>query len=178
MGHLFCCTHAKLHHPSNNFALSWKKNKNDWPRLWLQCSSEVLYRVCPTWHDDIREAQFPGDGHTPREEDHVLSPQLLDVSVQELERHGQTWRERNDKVSNTIVRYYSHNIVLGLTLEKKTGNIFTSMTSPPTSELDSYRCLLVFAYAGRADIPIYTLTKCRQPVSHPHKFFLWTGNSP
>lgn len=43
--------------------------------------------VSLTWHDDIREAQFPGDGHAPGEEDHVLPPQLLYVSVEELESH-------------------------------------------------------------------------------------------
>lgn len=26
----------------------------------------------PTWHDDIREAQFPGDRHATGEKDHVL----------------------------------------------------------------------------------------------------------
>lgn len=53
----------------------------------------------PTWHDDIREAQFPGDGHAPREEDHVLPPQLLDVSVEELQRHRQTWRRTDQRKS-------------------------------------------------------------------------------
>lgn len=45
------------------------------------------YVCCPTWHDDIREAQFPGDGYTPGEEDHVFSSQLLYVPVEELESH-------------------------------------------------------------------------------------------
>ncbi len=46
-----------------------------------------------TWHDDIREAQFFGNGHSSGEEHHVFSPQLLDVAVQQLERHRQTWIE-------------------------------------------------------------------------------------
>lgn len=86
MGHPFCCAHAKAHNSLNNLVVSWENKK----KHRLRSDFSVLYHVCPTWHDDIRESQFPGDGHTPGEEDHVLSPQLLDVSVQELERHGQT----------------------------------------------------------------------------------------
>lgn len=38
--------------------------------LWdLQSNVGLWY---PTWHDDIREAQFPGDWHTTGEKDHVL----------------------------------------------------------------------------------------------------------
>lgn len=61
-----------------------------WARLWH-----------PTWHDDIREAQFPGDGHTPSEEDHVLSSQLLYVPVEELESHRQTWQEEQWQISKS-----------------------------------------------------------------------------
>lgn len=66
----------------------------------VRVRSLAVTPVCPTWHDDIREAQFPGDGHTPSEEDHVLSPQLLDIPVEELERHGHAWQESNKKMSN------------------------------------------------------------------------------
>lgn len=58
----------------------------------LNDSDHVGERRCqevPTWHDDIREAQFPGDGHTASEEDHVLPPQLLYVPVEELQSHCQ-----------------------------------------------------------------------------------------
>lgn len=51
---------------------------------------QVSLLLFPTWHDNVREAQFPGDGHAPSEEDHVLSPQLVDVAMEELQRHCQT----------------------------------------------------------------------------------------
>lgn len=66
----------------------------------VRVQSLVVTHGCPTWHDDIREAQFPGDGHTPSEEDHVLSPQLLYIPVEELERHGHAWQESSKKMSN------------------------------------------------------------------------------
>lgn len=59
------------------------------PSLWgLRVAS-----LWPTWHDDVGEAQFPGDGNAPREQDHVLPPQLLDVAVEELQRHRQAWKQ-------------------------------------------------------------------------------------
>lgn len=47
-----------------------------------------------TWHDDVREAQLPGDGDAAGEEDHVLAPQLLDVAVQQLQSHRQTCTQK------------------------------------------------------------------------------------
>lgn len=49
---------------------------------------------CSTWHDDVREAQLPGDGDAAGEEDHVLAPQLLDVAVQQLQSHRQTCKQK------------------------------------------------------------------------------------
>lgn len=54
---------------------------------------QISYCFIFTWHDDIREAQFFGYGHSSGEKDHVLSPQLFNVAVQQLERHRQTWIE-------------------------------------------------------------------------------------
>ena len=62
------------------------------PRAELWASGAA--RGCSTWHDDVREAQLPGDGDTAGEEDHVLAPQLLDVAVQQLQRHGQTCTQK------------------------------------------------------------------------------------
>lgn len=49
---------------------------------------------CSTWHDDVREAQLPGDGDAAGEEDHVLAPQLLDVAVQQLQGHRQACKSQ------------------------------------------------------------------------------------
>lgn len=68
----------------------------------------------PTWHDDVREAQLPCDGHAPGEQDHVLPPQLLDIPVEELQSHRKACNETTAtfKAWNIIFQKHRNNMAL------------------------------------------------------------------
>ena len=46
---------------------------------------EMLSCLNLTWYDDVREAESLGDGDVPGEEAHVVLPDLLHVSVEQLQ---------------------------------------------------------------------------------------------